>query len=164
MIKRRSLLERLTGSIRLSDEDELLDDVDQEESYDDDVDERRLYPMSSSDDMDDEEDQDGELALDVIETPDAIIVKTMTAGVKKDDIEIGLTRDHLTVRGKRHSDKNLDNHDYHFRELYWGSFSRAIDLPAEIDIDAARASEEHGLLTITLPKIDRNRQAKVKIH
>lgn len=162
MTKRRTLLERLTGSIRMDDPEDILDEEEQEDSYDE-IDERRLN-LTSMDDTEDIEDQDGELALDVIETPDAIIVKTMTAGVKKDDIEIGLTRDHITIRGKRHAEKSLDNHDYHYRELYWGTFSRSIDLPAEIDIDAAKANEEHGLLTITLPKIDRNRQAKVKIH
>src|SRR5690349_12757613 len=101
MIKRRSFFERLTGSIRLDDK-QLLDD---EEDDFEDTDERRLSPISSDDEDDQDDDAEGELAIDVIETPSAIIVKTMTAGVKKDDVEIVLTRDALTVRGKRHTDK-----------------------------------------------------------
>ncbi len=159
MTKRRSFFEKLTGSVRLDDED-LLED---EEEEDEETQERRLYPISDDEDEIDEE-IEGELALDVIETPHSIVVKTMTAGVKKDDIEISLTRDHITIRGKRHSDKSIDDHDYHFRELYWGSFSRSIPLPVEVDIEAAKAHEEHGLLTIELPKVDKDRQAKVKIH
>ncbi len=161
--KRRSFFEKLTGSVRLDDEDELLDE---DETYEDDFEEdeeRRIYPLSMNDELDTEEEAEGELALDVIETPDSIIVKTMTAGVKKDDIEISLTRDHITIRGKRHSDVNLENNDYHYRELYWGSFSRSISLPTEVDIDQAKATEQHGLLTIELPKTDKNRGTKVKI-
>lgn len=157
--KRRSFFEKLTGSVRMDDDEEVLED---EEYYEDDADERRIYPLSIDEEMDEE--TEGELALDVIETPDAIIIKTMTAGVKKEDIEISLTRDTVSIRGKRHSDTSLDAHDYHFRELYWGSFSRIISLPAEVDIDQAKATEQHGLLTLELPKIDKNRGTKVKIH
>lgn len=164
MTKRRSFFEKLTGSIRLDEDEDVLDEDTDLEIYDDeDVDERRIYPLSI-DDEESQEEMEGELALDVIETPDAIIIKTMTAGVKKDDIEISLTRDSIIIRGKRQSETSLDEHDWHYKELYWGSFSRTLALPAEVDIDQAKATEQHGLLTLTLPKIDRNRGTKVKIH
>ena len=53
--------------------------------------------------------------------------------------------------------------DFFHRELYWGSFSRTIVLPAEVEIEEAEASEKHGLLTLILPKVDKNRQSKLKV-
>jgi HSP20 family protein len=107
--------------------------------------------------------EDGELSLDVYENKNNIIVKAFTPGVKKEDLEITLSRDSLSIRGVRIAPANVDKDDYFRQELFWGSFSRSITLPEEVDIDDAEAHEDHGLLTITLPKTDKGRQQKVKI-
>ncbi len=111
--------------------------------------------------LDDEE--DGELAVDMYQTPAEIVIKTMVAGVKPEDLDISITRDMVTIRGKRMESYEENENDFFHKELYWGSFSRTIVLPAEVEIEEAEASEKHGLLTLILPKIDKNRQSKLKV-
>ena len=111
--------------------------------------------------LDDEE--EGQLAVDMCQTPTEIIIKTMVAGVKPEDLDINITRDMVTIKGKRMETHETEDNDFFHKELYWGSFSRTIILPAEIEIEEAEASEKHGLLTLILPKIDKNKQSKLKI-
>ncbi len=110
-----------------------------------------------------EHEPEGELSVDMYETPTHIIIKAMIAGVRPEDIDINITRDSVTLRGKRegHTEGGSDN--FVFKELYWGAFSRVLSLPQEIDIDGAEASEKHGLLLIRLPKVDKGKQTKVKV-
>ncbi len=110
-----------------------------------------------------EEAPEGELAVDVYQTPTHIIIKAMIAGVKPEDLDVSITRDMVTLRGKRERHTEGTAGDFFFSELYWGSFTRTIVLPQEIDIEEAEASEKHGLLTLRLPKLDKGRQAKLKI-
>ncbi len=105
----------------------------------------------------------GELAVDIYQTPDAIIVKALLAGVHPNSIDISLTREMLTISGTREEEREAEEDDYFQRELYWGSFSRTIMLPEEIDVDMAEASEKHGILMIRLPKINKKRQTKLKV-
>lgn len=111
--------------------------------------------------LDDEE--EGQLAVDMCQTPSDIIIKTMVAGVKPEDLDISITRDMVTIRGKRMECYEEHENDFFHKELYWGSFSRTIILPAEVEIEEAEASEKHGLLTLTLPKIDKNKHSKLKV-
>ena len=109
------------------------------------------------------EENDGELAIDVYDAGDKIIVQTMVAGVEPDDLDVSITRDTITVRGTRREAAETIKENYHHKELYWGSFSRTVLLPAEIDIEESEAVEKHGLLILTLPKIDKERKAKLKV-
>lgn len=110
-----------------------------------------------------EEPMDGELSVDVYQTPTHIIIKAMIAGVRPEDLDVSITRDMVTIRGKREQHAEGQNGDFFFQELYWGSFSRTIVLPQEIDLEEAEASEKHGLLIIRLPKLDKGRAAKLKV-
>lgn len=105
----------------------------------------------------------GELAVDVYQTPEAIVVKALIAGVHPGSIDISLSREMVTVSGTRADEKEVDEDHYFQRELYWGSFSRTILLPEEIDVDLAEASEKHGVLMIRLPKVNKKRQTKLKV-
>jgi HSP20 family molecular chaperone IbpA len=107
--------------------------------------------------------EEGELTVDVYQTPDDIVIKTIVAGVRPEELDISITRDMVTIRGERQGSSEVNNGDYFHRELYWGSFSRTVLLPQEIDVDAAEASEKHGLLTLKLPKLDKSRQTKLKV-
>jgi HSP20 family protein len=109
------------------------------------------------------EEPGGELAVDVYQTPEAIVVKAFIAGVQPTTIDISLTREMLTISGTRQDEREVDEDDYFQRELYWGSFSRTILLPEEVDVDMAEASEKHGILIIRLPKINKGKQTKLKI-
>lgn len=110
-----------------------------------------------------QEDTEGELAVDVYQTPDNIVVKALVAGVQPATIDISLTREMLTISGVRADEREVDEDNYYQRELYWGSFSRTILLPEEIDVDGAEASEKHGILMIRLPKINKKRETKLKV-
>jgi HSP20 family protein len=105
----------------------------------------------------------GELAVDVYQTPDAMVVKALVAGVHPASIDISLTREMLTISGTRQDEREVDEEHYYQRELYWGSFSRTILLPEEVDVDLAEASERHGILMIRLPKINKKKQTKLKV-
>ncbi len=106
---------------------------------------------------------DGELTVDVFETPHHIVVKAIVAGVHKEDLEISVSRDMLTIKGKREETDEIEEDNYFHKELFWGSFSRTILLPQEVDIDKAEATEVQGMLTLKLPKVDKARQAKIKV-
>ena len=110
-----------------------------------------------------EEEPAGELAVAVYQTPTHIVIKAMIAGVKPDDLDVSITRDMVTVRGKRERHTEGTAGDFFFQELYWGAFSRTIVLPQEVEIEEAEASEKHGLLIVRLPKLDKGRQAKLKV-
>lgn len=110
-----------------------------------------------------EEEPGGELAVDVYQTPEAIVIKALVAGVQPGSIDISLTREMLTVSGTREDEREVDEEHYYQRELYWGSFSRTILLPEEVDVDAAEASEKHGVLIVRLPKINKKRETKLKV-
>lgn len=110
-----------------------------------------------------EEPIDGELSVDVYQTSTHIVVKAMIAGVRPEDLDVTITRDMVTIRGKREQHTEGSSGDFFFQELYWGTFSRTIVLPQEIEVEEAEAVEKHGLLIIRLPKLDKGRQAKLKV-
>lgn len=110
-----------------------------------------------------EEEVAGELAVDVYQNPTHIVIKAMIAGVKPEDLDVSITRDMVTIRGRRERHSEGGGSDFFFQELYWGAFTRTIVLPQEVEIEDAEASEKHGLLTIKLPKLDKGRQAKLKV-
>ena len=144
---KKSFLEKLKGIMNIGSKDVI--DLDDEEI----VEEDNIL----------NEEEEGQLAVDMCQTPKEIIIKTMVAGVKPEDLDISITRDMVTIRGKRLEIYESNDNDFFHKELYWGSFSRTIILPSEIEIEEAEAVEKHGLLTLTLPKIDKNKQSKLKI-
>lgn len=161
MKKKRSFFERLTGSVNLEDEE--LDDV--EEEMEETGGKRALGGNGAINHStwDDEQAGEGELSVDVFQTPDEIIIKAMIPGVRKDEMDIAIARDSVTIKGSRAEEKMVKDDDYVVRELYWGSFSRTIQLPHEVDIDNAEATENQGVLTIKLPRTDKERKAKLRI-
>ena len=107
--------------------------------------------------------EEGQLTVDVYQTPAEIIVQTMVAGVRPEDLQITISRDMITIKGKREENRTITDDNYFLQELYWGSFSRTILLPEEIDPEEAEAIEKHGLLVIKLPKIDKEKKTSLKI-
>jgi HSP20 family protein len=97
------------------------------------------------------------------QTDKDLVIEAMIAGVKPEDIQVNITRDIVTLSGKREANKSVVHDDYFYQELYWGTFSRSIMLPHEIDIESAEAIEKHGMLIIKMPKIDKGRQSKLKV-
>lgn len=96
---------------------------------------------------------EGQLSVDVFETPDNIVIKSTIAGLKPEDIDISLDNDMLTIRGKREQEEQIAEENYFYRECYWGNFSRSIILPCEVKANQIKATLKNGVLAITLPKI-----------
>lgn len=149
--EKRSFFERLTGTVRMDEEQ-----VEEKPA-------KRGSGGDIGDWMEQETVEEGELTVDVYQTGDAIVIKSMIAGVRPEDLDISITRDMITIRGKREEERIAKDDDYFARELYWGTFSRTIQLPEEIDVDEAEAVEKHGLLILKLPKLDKKRQSKLKV-
>jgi HSP20 family protein len=106
---------------------------------------------------------EGQLTVDVFQTDTEIVIKSTIAGVNADDLDISITSEMVVIKGKRHYDEKVRTSDYYHQELYWGSFSRSIILPEEIDVDGAKASMKNGLLTLRLPKLARLKTKRLKI-
>ena len=108
-------------------------------------------------------DGEGILTVDVYQTDDEIVIKSTVAGAGKDEIDIAVTNDMVTIKGSRRSEEKVRQSNYFYQELYWGSFSRSIILPEEIDPDKAKASIQNGILTLRLPKMSKSRTRKINI-
>ena len=107
--------------------------------------------------------EEGQLSIDVYETPKNIVIKSTIAGVKSNDIDISINNDILTIKGERKTGEKIKEENYLYRECYWGSFSRSIILPGEVKKDKIKANLELGVLTITLPKIKKTKEIEIKI-
>ena len=145
----KSFFQKLTGGVRMSDEEESL------------MEETKERDLAKRGEWADEE--EGQLTVDVYQSPAEIIVQTMVAGVRPEDLTITISRDMITIKGKREENRTISEDNYFLQELYWGSFSRTILLPEEIDPEEAEAIEKHGLLVIKLPKIDKEKKTSLRI-
>jgi HSP20 family molecular chaperone IbpA len=161
-MKKRSFFERLAGNLRFDDtEDEQIVETQQKEPV-------RDLPLKTENSFqkpqEEIKEEVGELPVDVYETPNEIIIQTLIAGVLPDNLSISITRDMVTIKGKREENKGIPQDQYVIKELYWGSFARTVQLPAEVEIDTSEAIERHGMLMIKLPKTDRGRKTVLKIN
>ena len=106
---------------------------------------------------------EGQLPVDVNQTASDIVIRAFVAGVRPDELNISISRDMVEIKGSRMEREQVNGPDYFTRELVWGSFSRAIMLPQEVDVEATSASSKDGLLTIILPKLDKAKQTKLRV-
>lgn len=149
----KSFFERITGTITLRNRPQEEEEVAVETSP-------RTSSFSGWDQVDQ---QEGELAVDVYQTNDAIVIQAMVAGVPAENLTVSATREMVTIKGKRSAPTGITPDNYYYQELYWGAFSRTILLPAEVEAEEVEATERNGLLTIKLPKLDKGRIKTVKI-
>ncbi len=174
-MRKPSFFEKLTGAIAPDDYDDLFESDDKEQQSEqpsalhiEDTEGPATMPSLDEHHSDwnkeEEEDiQEGELSVDIYQTTDSIVVKALVAGVNPNNIDISLTRDMVTIRGNREENNEVTVDNYFYKELYWGSFTRTILLPEEVDVDAAEASTNHGILIIRLPKINKERKTTLKV-
>lgn len=106
---------------------------------------------------------EGQLTIDVYQTPNEIVIKSTIAGVKPENIDISITNDMITIKGRRQKDEEVKEEDYYYQECYWGPFSRSVILPVDVEADRAEASMKNGILTIRLPKIEKVKTKKIPI-
>jgi HSP20 family protein len=110
-----------------------------------------------------EPETEGQLTIDVYQTPTEIVIESAIAGVRPEDIDINVTNDSITIRGARHHEREVKDHDYLYQECYWGRFSRSVILPQEIDPEEASVGFKSGILTIRLPKANKQKSKKLKV-
>lgn len=107
--------------------------------------------------------EEGQLSIDVYETDKTIVIKSTIAGVRPENIDITIDGDMLTVRGERKEEEKEEGKNYLYKECYWGSFSRSIILPCEVDNKKIEAILESGVLTISLRKIKKSKKVGIKV-
>jgi HSP20 family protein len=106
---------------------------------------------------------EGQLAMDVYQTEEELVLQSAIAGVKPDSIDISIEGDMVTVRGNREKPQEEENANYFYQECFWGPFSRQIILSVEVDPSRTEASLKDGILTIRMPKIERERKRKIMV-
>lgn len=102
-------------------------------------------------------------SLDVAETKNEIVVKAEIPGLDPKDIDISLTNEMLTIKGEKKQEKEEKEENYHLIERSYGSFTRSIRLPKEVQSDKISASYKNGVLKVTLPKSEEAKKKEVKI-
>jgi HSP20 family protein len=109
------------------------------------------------------EEFEGQLAIDVYQTPGEIIIKAPIAGVRQEDLDVTITDDQVSIRGERHDNQNETIEGYLVQECYWGSFSRTYTLPVAVDSDKSSAKLINGILHIIIPKAAKARTKSIAI-
>ena len=161
--KKRSFFERLAGNLGFDDSEDFEEvEVTRHEKTISASQESSPSPKAEKQ-ANQQVETAAELAVDVYQTPNDIIIQAMVAGVNPENLSINITRDVVTLKGKREENRTITQDGYLIRELYWGSFIRTIALPAEVEIEAAEALSKNGMLMIKLPKLDKYRQTMLKV-
>jgi HSP20 family protein len=110
-----------------------------------------------------DEDFPGQLAVDVYETEDKLVIKARTAGVSKEDLDVSISDGILTISGTLNSGDDTDAINWHIQECYWGEFSRTIALPVSVKEDEVEAVLKDGVLTIKFNKVRQEQAKKIQI-
>lgn len=166
---KRSFFERLTGSVSADDYDEnenLKEENPEDEGENDESgDEIETGTVATKPKRKEwlQSNDEGQLTVDMYQTGNEIIIQSTVAGLKPEELDVSISQDMVTIRGKRQRMHEISKENYFYQELYWGSFSRSILLPQEVDAEAAEATIKEGLLTLRLPKLDKNRVQKIKV-
>jgi len=117
----------------------------------------------AEDEWDEEESVPGQLAVDVYETREKLVVKARTAGVNKSDLDVSISDNQLTVRGTLSSGSEEGVENYFLQECYWGEFSRTIALPVPVKEEEIEAVLKDGVLTISFVKLQQDTIKKIQV-
>ena len=121
-------------------------------------------PVASEDTWEEADDDfPGQLAVDVYETEEKLVVKARTAGVNKEDLDVSISDGILTISGTLSSGDDTDATNWHIQECYWGEFSRTLALPVAVKEDEVEAVLKDGVLTISFTKIKQEQAKKITI-
>ncbi len=105
---------------------------------------------------------DGQLSVDIFRQGEQLIIRSPMAGVKIEDIDIAIHGDLLTIRGQRTQQQDINEDDWFCRECYWGSFSRSIVLPLDVNGDRADAALKNGVLEVHIPL--QHHAQRIRVH
>lgn len=108
--------------------------------------------------------KEGKLIVDVFKTDDHIIIQTAIAGISKEDLEIMTEKDVVVIEGERtRPTKENKIEEFYKQECYWGDFKREIVLPEETDPSRTEATMNQGILTIKVPRIEREEKREIEL-
>lgn len=116
-----------------------------------------------ADEWDEEEAVPGQLAVDVYETKEKLVVKARTAGVNKHDLDVSISDNTLSIRGTLSAGTEDDVENYFVQECYWGEFSRSLALPVPVKEDEIEAVLKDGVLTISFTKVKQDTVKKIQV-
>lgn len=105
----------------------------------------------------------GQLAVDVYETKERLVVKARTAGVNKNDLDVSIADNQLTIRGTLSAGNEDEVENYFLQECYWGEFSRTIALPVPVKEEDIEAVLKDGVLTVSFGKLEQNTVKKIQV-
>ncbi len=120
-------------------------------------------PAAVDDEWDEDENVPGQLAVDVYETKEKLVVKARTAGVNKNDLDVSISDNQLTIRGTLSSGSEDGVENYFLQECYWGEFSRTIALPVPVKEEEIEAILKDGVLTISFGKVQQDTVKKIQV-
>jgi len=183
MADSKSFFEKLTGSVKIDDESAEVNKGGGAEEISSDVDDAEVITAASStlprakkeekhipietdklsSLMEADEEGDGQLTVDIFDNGDYIVIQSAVAGVDPENLDVAFHDGMITIRGRRERMSEAKEENYYYKELYWGTFSRSVVLPGEVDIEKAEATLKNGILTVRLPKKDKIRQQKIKV-
>ena len=119
--------------------------------------------MNDAESLKSENGEEGQLAIDVYQTAKDIVIKSIVGGVKSEELDISINNDMVTIKGVRQNPDEVASEDYYYQECFWGSFSRSVILPTEVDVESAEAAMKEGILTVKLPKIKKTVSKKITV-
>jgi len=120
-------------------------------------------PAVTNDEWDESDDLPGQLAVDVYETKERLVVKARTAGVNKHDLDVSISDNTLSIRGTLSAGNEDDVVNYFVQECYWGEFSRSIALPVPVKEEEIEAVLKDGVLTISFTKVKQDTVKKIQV-
>lgn len=154
MPKDKNLINKLMGTQTITEEGQDMEDSEDNETPN---------PPAASSQEDWLSEYEGQLTIDMYQTKDNVIIKSTIAGVRPEDIDVTIANDMVTIRGERKRDFEASSEDYFYQECYWGSFSRSVVLPVDVDIENVGADLKDGILTVILPKAAKAKARKIKV-
>lgn len=105
----------------------------------------------------------GQLAVDVYETPEQLVIKARVAGVNRNDLDVSIADGVLTISGTLSSGDDTEATKWHVQECYWGEFNRTLVLPVAVKEDEVKAILKDGVLTIMFNKVKQEQARKIQI-
>lgn len=102
-------------------------------------------------------------SIDVYDNKNEIVVKAELPGVEKENIDLTISENSLTIKAESKKDEEVKDENYYSREIHYGTYSRTITLPAEIDSSKAKATLKNGILEIVLPKKEEAKPKEIKV-
>lgn len=120
-------------------------------------------PVAEEEEWDENEPILGQLAVDVYETKEKLVVKARTAGVNKNNLDVSIADNTLSIRGTLSAGGEEDVENYHLQECYWGEFSRSLVLPVPVKEDEIEAVLKDGVLTISFTKVQQDTVKKIQV-